>query len=152
MSPSLTDRIEKQILLRAPQSRVWRALTDAAEFGSWFRVNLEGPFVPGALTQGHVTYPGYEHITMSVRVERMDPETLFSFRWHPAAIDPAVDYSEEPTTLVTFTLAAVPEGTLLSLVESGFDQIPAARHAEAHRMNDGGWTEQMKNVERHLGA
>ena len=150
MSPSNTDRIEKQILLRAPRSRVWRALTDAGEFGAWFRVKLEGPFVVGARTTGHITYPGYEHLRMDVRVERMDAETLFSYRWHPAAVDPAMDYSLEPSTLVEFRLETVPEGTLLHLVESGFDQLPADRRETAFRMNEGGWAIQMDNIRHHV--
>ena len=119
-----TDRIEKEILLRAPKSRVWRALTDAEEFGAWFRVELEGPFVPGQRTKGRITYPGYEHLMMEVLVERMDPEELFSFRWHPYAVDPEVDYSSEPMTLVVFWLEEVPGGTRLKVVESGFDTHP----------------------------
>ena len=151
IAPS-TDRIEKQILLHAPQPRVWRALTNAEEFGAWFRVKLEGPFVPGGLTKGKITYPGYEHITMEVRVERMDAETLFSYRWHPYAVDPKVDYSGEPTTLVEFRLEPTEGGTLLTVVESGFDQLPASRRDEAFRMNDGGWKQQLTNIERHVSG
>ena len=145
-----TDRIEKTIQLRAPVSRVWRALTDAAEFGGWFRVKLEGAFVVGATVRGQITYPGYEHLRMEVLVERMDRERLFAFRWHPAAVDPGVDYSGEPTTLVEFRLEEVAGGTRLTVVESGFDRIPAARRAEAFRMNEGGWAEQLLNIERHV--
>jgi len=152
MAASSTDRIEKQILLRAPRSRVWRALTDAGEFGAWFRVNLEGAFRPGAETRGRITYPGYEHLTMEVLVERMEPESLFSFRWHPYAVDPGADYRSEPTTLVEFRLEAVDGGTRLTLTESGFDQLPAHRRDEAYRMNDGGWTQQVLNIERHVSA
>ncbi|MBP1773960.1 MAG: hypothetical protein H6P99_3123 [Holophagaceae bacterium] len=152
MSPSSTDRIEKRILLRAPQTRVWQALTDAGEFGTWFRVKLEGPFLPGRHTKGRITYPGYEHLTMDVVVETMAPESLFSFRWHPYAVDPGVDYRSEPTTLVEFRLEAVDEGTRLSVTESGFDQLPAHRRDEAYRMNDGGWAQQLVNVERHVSA
>ena len=151
IAPS-TDRIEKQILLHAPQPRVWRALTDAEEFGAWFRVKLEGPFVPGGLTKGKITYPGYEHITMEVRVERIEAESLFSYRWHPYAIDPKVDYSGEPTTLVEFRLKSEDGGTLLRVVESGFDQLPASRRDEAFRMNDGGWKQQLVNIERHVAG
>jgi uncharacterized protein YndB with AHSA1/START domain len=150
METASTDRIEKQILLRAPKSKVWRALANAEEFGAWFRVKLEGPFVPGRPTKGKITYPGYEHITMEVWVERMEAESLFSFRWHPYAIDPKVDYSKEPTTLVEFRLEPQGGNTLLKLVESGFDQLPAGRRAEAFRMNDGGWAQQMTNIERHV--
>ena len=145
-----TDRIEKTIQLRAPVSRVWRALTDAGEFGEWFRVKLEGAFAVGATVRGRITYPGYEHLRMEVQVERMDRERLFSFRWHPAAVDPAVDYSAEPATLVEFRLEEVAGGTRLTVVESGFDRIPAGRRAEAFRMNDEGWSEQMRNIERHV--
>ena len=152
MNSSNTDRIEKQILLRAPQNRVWRALTDAEEFGTWFRVKLEGPFVPGEWTRGNITWPGYEHIAMEVCVERMDAETLFSYRWHPYALDPKVDYSSEPTTLVEFRLKADDGGTLLRVVESGFDQLPASRRDEAFRMNDGGWKQQLANIERHVAG
>ncbi len=152
MAATSTDCIEKQILLRAPKARVWRALTDAGEFGAWFRVQLDGPFVPGQRTTGHITYPGYEHLTMDVRVERMDAETLFSFRWHPAAVDPQLDYASEPSTLVEFRLEAVAEGTLLKVVESGFDQLPAHRRDEAYRRNSGGWAIQMANIERHVAG
>lgn len=152
MNASGTDRIEKQILLRAPQARVWRALTDAGEFGGWFRVKLDGPFVPGGRATGHITYPGYEHLRMDVLVERMEAETLFAFRWHPAAVDPGVDYSREPSTLVEFHLEAVAGGTLLRLVESGFDQLPADRREAAYRQNEGGWAIQMDNIQRHVAG
>jgi uncharacterized protein YndB with AHSA1/START domain len=148
-----TDRIEKQILLKATRARVWRALSNAEEFGNWFGVALKGQaFVPGQHIQGRITHPGYEHLVMDVLVERMEAERLLSFRWHPYAIDPAVDYSAEPTTLVVFELKEVGGGTLLTVVESGFDQIPAARRAEAYRMNSGGWAQQMTNIEKHLAA
>jgi len=150
MKASLTDRIEKQILLSAPPARVWRAITDAEEFGTWFRVKLEGPFALGRRTKGPLTYPGYEHITMEVEVERMEAESLFAFRWHPYAIEPDVDYSGEPSTLVEFHLEAVDGGTLLSLVESGFDQLPPNRREEAFRMNDSGWSQQLVNIECHV--
>lgn len=147
-----TDRIEKKILLKAPKARVWRALTDAKEFGTWFRVNLENGFAVGERTRGTITYPGYEHLRMDVVVERMDPERLFSFRWHPAAIDPKVDYSSEPSTLVEFALEDTAEGTLLTVVESGFDQLPANRRDEAFRMNEGGWTTQLDNIRSHVAG
>jgi len=145
-----TDRIEKTVQLRAPVARVWRALTDAEEFGDWFRVKLEGAFVVGATVRGRITYPGYEHLRMEVRVERMDRERLFAFRWHPAAVDPGLDYAAEPTTLVEFRLEETTDGTRLTVVESGFDRLPAGRRAEAFRMNDQGWSEQMRNIERHV--
>jgi uncharacterized protein YndB with AHSA1/START domain len=145
-----TDRIEKEIVLRAPRSKVWRAITDHRQFGAWFRVDLEGEFKLGHTTRGRITYPGYEHLTMEVHVEAIEPERYFAYRWHPNATDPKVDYSAEPTTLVEFTLEEVAQGTRLRLVESGFDRVPAARRDEAFRMNEGGWAEQMKNIERFV--
>ena len=145
-----TDRIEKTILLRAPRARVWRALTNAEEFGAWFHVKLERAFAEGATVRGKITYPGYEHVTMEILIERMDAERLFSYRWHPYAVSPDVDYSAEPTTLVEFHLEDATGGTRLTLVESGFDRLPSGRRAEAFRMNDSGWSEQMGNIERHV--
>jgi uncharacterized protein YndB with AHSA1/START domain len=145
-----TDRIEKKIVLRASRSRVWRAIANAEEFGTWFRMNLEGAFAEGATVRGRITHPGYEHVTLDLRVERIEPERYFSYRWHPYAIDPAVDYSAEPTTLVEFTLEDAEGGTALTIVESGFDRIPLARRAEAFRMNDQGWAGQIKNLERYV--
>ena len=142
METPSTDRIEKRIELAAPVARVWRALTDYRDFGEWFGVKLEGPFVPGEITRGHITHPGYEHLVMEVVVQRMEAERLFSFDWHPYAVDPDVDYSQESPTLVEFRLEPAGDGTLLSVTESGFDALPAARRAEAFRMNDGGWTAQ----------
>lgn len=147
----MSDRIEKTIELKAPVSRVWRALTDHTEFGTWFRVRLDGPFVPGQVSRGNILYPGYEHIRWEAVIQKMEPERLFSFTWHPYAIDPNEDYSNEPPTLVEFTLEKTATGTLLRVVESGFDKIPAKRRAEALRMNDGGWAEQMRNIARHVG-
>src|SRR5262245_5622034 len=148
---STTDRIEKQVLLRAPRARVWRALTDAQEFGSWFGVKFEGvTFKPGARARGQVTHSGYEHLTWDVTIERMETERLFSWRWHPYAVEPGVDYSQEPTTLVVFELEEVADGTLLKVVESGFDRVPAARRAQAYRMNDQGWAWQMESIGRHV--
>ncbi len=152
MNPSSTDRIEKEILLQAPQSRVWRALTDAGEFGTWFRVKLDGPFVPGQRLTGRITHPGYEHVTLELWVERMDAETLFSYRWHPYALDPAADYTQEPPTLVEFRLRPMEGGTFLSVVESGFDRLPAHRRDEAFRMNERGWEGQIRNIERHVAG
>jgi len=146
----MTNRIEKRIEFKAPVSRVWRALSDYREFGEWFRVKLDGPFVPGQISRGHITYPGYEHLKWKVVVQKMEPERLFSFTWHPFAIDPNIDYSNETPTLVEFKLEKIPSGTLLVLTESGCDKIPADRRLEAFRMNDGGWTEQMKNIETHV--
>ena len=129
MTLSSTDRIEKQILLHASQARVWRALTDSREFGLWFRAALDGPFIPGQRVTGRITYPGYEHLGMELWVERLEEPTLFSVRWHPHAVDPTVDYSQEPTTLVEFRLTAVEGGVLLTVTESGFDQLPPERKA-----------------------
>ena len=147
-----TDRIEKTITLRAPRSRVWRALTDHREFGQWFRCALDRPFAPGATVHGKITLEGYDHLTMEIVIERIEPERLFSYRWHPYAIDPAVDYSAEPPTLVEFTLDETADGTVLTVVESGFDRIPASRRDEAFRMNDGGWAAQMENIARHVAG
>jgi uncharacterized protein YndB with AHSA1/START domain len=149
---SSTDRIEKQVILKASRSRVWRALTDAGEFGTWFRVKLDGPFEVGKTVRGNITYPGYEHLKMEVVVERMEAERSFAFRWHPNAVDPNVDYSSEPSTLVEFRLEESAGGTALTIVESGFDRIPQARRDEAFRMNASGWAEQMKNIERHVAG
>jgi uncharacterized protein YndB with AHSA1/START domain len=151
MNTTDTDRIEKQVVLRAPRSRVWRAIANAREFGAWFAVKLDGPFAQGATVRGQITHPGYEHVTMEMLVERIEPETYFSYRWHPYAVDPQMDYSHEPTTLVEFRLAdGDAGGTVLTIVESGFDRIPLARRAEAFRMNDGGWTSQLTNIARHV--
>ena len=145
-----TDRIEKTVTLAAPRARVWQAIADARQFGEWFRVRLDGEFAVGATIRGNITYPGHEYITMEVVVERMEPERFFSYRWHPYAIDPKVDYSPEPMTLVEFTLEDAPGGTRLTIVESGFDRVPLARRAEAFRMNSDGWSEQMQNIERYV--
>jgi uncharacterized protein YndB with AHSA1/START domain len=150
---SPTDRIERKIHLKAPRSRVWRALSNAEEFGNWFGVALKGKtFTAGQRVQGHVTYLGYEHVVFDVVIERLEPETLLSWRWHPAAIDAAVDYSREPTTLVVFELHESPSGTLLSVAESGFDAIPAVRRLEAFRLNNGGWDGQMANIAKHVAT
>jgi uncharacterized protein YndB with AHSA1/START domain len=146
----MTDRIEKTIELKAPVSRVWRALTDHNEFGAWFRVRLEGPFVAGQVSRGQITYPGYEHLRWEAVVQKLEPERLFSFTWHPYAVDPTEDYSGEPSTLVEFTLEKTANGTLLRIVESGFDKLPNKRRLEAFRMNEGGWSEQIKNIARHV--
>jgi uncharacterized protein YndB with AHSA1/START domain len=146
-----TDRIERKILLKAPRSRVWRAVSNAEEFGAWFGVDFKGKaFAAGQPVKGQITYPGYEHLVMEVFIERIVPERLLSWRWHPAAIDTAVDYSPEPTTLVVFELQDVEGGVELSVVESGFDKIPAARRATAFRMNTSGWDEQLVNIEKHV--
>jgi uncharacterized protein YndB with AHSA1/START domain len=146
----MSDRIEKTVELKAPVSRVWRALTDHHEFGTWFRVRLDGPFVPGQVSRGRITYPGYEHLCWEAVVQKIEPEHLFSFTWHPYAVDPDHEYSGEPPTLVEFTLQPIAGGTLLRVVESGFDKIPGKRRLEAFRMNEGGWSEQMRNIARHV--
>jgi len=146
----MSDRIERTIELRAPVSRVWRALTDYREFGAWFRAELEGPFVVGQVTRGRVTYPGYEHLRWEATVQKIEPELLFSFTWHPYAVEADRDYSKELPTLVEFTLEPTKTGTRLRVVESGFDKLPANRRDEAFRMNEGGWAIQMQNVERFL--
>jgi uncharacterized protein YndB with AHSA1/START domain len=145
-----TDRIEKKVVLRASRSRVWRAITTAEEFGAWFRMNLDGEFAEGRTVRGTLTHPGYEHVTVEMLVERIEPERYFSYRWHPYAMDPAVDYSAEPTTLVEFILEETEGGTALTIVESGFDRIPLARRAEAFRMNDQGWAGEIKNLTRYV--
>lgn len=150
MSDAGTDRIEKSIELRASPARVWRALTDHREFGAWFRVNLESAFVPGRPTRGRITYPGYEHLVMEVVVQKMVAPRYFSYTWHPYAVDPTADYSNEKPTLVEFNLEETATGTLLKVTESGFDSIPASRREEAFRMNSAGWVEQMRNVEKHV--
>jgi uncharacterized protein YndB with AHSA1/START domain len=149
-----TDRIERSVVINAPRERVWRALSNAEEFGTWFRANLAGQrFEPGQRTRGNITHPGYEHIFFDVVVDRIEPMELLSYRWHPYAVDPAVDYSVEEPTLVTFTLKEAPgNGTLLTVVESGFDKVPPHRRLEAFRMNSGGWAGQMENIVRHVSA
>jgi uncharacterized protein YndB with AHSA1/START domain len=144
------DRIVRTVDLKAPPARVWRALTDHNEFGTWFRVKLDGPFVPGQISTGHITYPGYEHLRSNAVVQKMQPETLVSFTWHPYAVDPKQDYSGETPTLVEFRLEKIPSGTRLTVTESGFDSLPAHRRDEAFRMNEGGWAAQMDNVTRHV--
>ena len=147
-----TDRIEKQVVLRAPRSRVWRALATAEEFGAWFGMKLEGTFAPGARAHGHFDLSGHGDVTIEIVIERMDPETRMSYRWHPYAFEPGVDYSAEPTTLVEFQLEEIAEGTRLTVVESGFDRIAAARRAEAFRMNDAGWAGQLENIARYVSS
>jgi uncharacterized protein YndB with AHSA1/START domain len=145
-------RIAKQIELKAPLARVWQALTDHREFGAWFRVKLDAPFVVGEISRGRIAYPGYEHLKWEARTTRMEPQSVFAFTWHPYAVDPNKDYSQEKPTLVEFKLQQTPTGTLLQLTESGFEAIPAARRTEALRMNDRGWTQQMQNIARHVDA
>jgi uncharacterized protein YndB with AHSA1/START domain len=147
-----TDRIEKTIVLRAPRSRVWRALASADEFGACFGVALEGAFVPGARLSGRLTTPGHAHLTLEIMIERVEPEHLLSYRWLPYAMEPGVDDASEPSTLVEFHLAEVADGTQLTVVESGFDRIPPERRATAFRMNDQGWAEQLTHLTHYVAA
>ncbi|WP_316156456.1 SRPBCC family protein [Cupriavidus sp. BIC8F] len=150
---SSTDRIERSILLAAPIERVWHALADADTFGSWFGVKFNGvAFAPGQRAVGSITYPGYEYLKFDVEVERMEPPRLLSWRWHPAPMERGRDYSAEPPTLVVFELKEAEGGTLLTVVESGFDQIPPERRMEAFRMNSGGWDGQMENIRKHVSG
>jgi uncharacterized protein YndB with AHSA1/START domain len=148
----MSNVIEKQIEVKAPLSRVWRALTDSKEFGEWFRVKLEGPFAPGKVTRGRILSPGFEHVVFEVTVQKMEPERLFSYTWHPYAIDPKRDYSKEPVTLVAFTLEAKGDKTVVTVTETGFDALPKDRAFEAFRMNEGGWEARMKNVARYVAG
>jgi uncharacterized protein YndB with AHSA1/START domain len=160
-TPTTTDRIEKRIVLRAPIARVWRAISDAAEFGSWFGVEFDGPFLPGRKMVGRVvptkvdpevakTQEPYAGAKFEVEIDRIEPLRLFSFRWHPFAVDPKVDYAKEPSTLVVFELTETAGGTSLTITESGFDAIPVARRAQAFKMNDGGWQAQTQLIEKYV--
>ena len=149
---SATDEIRRQLHIRAPQARVWRAITDSQQFGAWFRVKLEAPFVVGQPTSGQITYPGWEHVRFTLHTEAIEPETRFAYRWHPYAVDMNKDYSSEPTTLVEFLLQPRDGGTLVTVVESGFDRLPPERLAEAFRMNERGWAEQLDNIRAYLDA
>ena len=156
-----TDRIEKTVLLRAPRERVWRAISDSGQFGSWFGVQFDGPFLAGAHMKGRIvpttvdaevarSQKPYEGAVFEFRVDRVEPMRLFSFRWHPYAVDPGVDYASEPTTLVVFELEEVPGGTRLTITESGFDRIPLKRRAQAFAANEQGWEAQTKLIEKYL--
>ena len=156
-----TDRIEKRILLRAPRKRVWCALSDSTEFGTWFGVKFNGPFTPGASMRGVIVtttvnaevakaQKEYEGMPFEITIEQIEPERLFSFRWHPFAVERGVDYSAEPTTLVVFTLEEVADGVMLTVTESGFDRIPLARRAKAFTANEGGWSMMVKVIEEYL--
>lgn len=149
---SSSDRIEKIVTLDAPRSRVWQAITDHRQFNQWFGVALTTPFTPGAAVSGLNTHPKYAHLTLTIWIESVDPERFFSFRWHPYAIEEGVDFSAEPTTLVSFTLDDAGAGTRLTIVESGFDAIPESRRAKAFGMNDRGWTAQAENLRKFLSA
>ena len=155
------DRIEKKILLRAPRKRVWRALSDSTEFGSWFGMKFDGPFTPGATMRGVISptkvnaevakaQKEHEGMAFEITIEQMEPERLFSFRWHPFAVERGVDYSAEPTTLIVFILEETAEGVLLTVTESGFDRIPIARRAKAFTANEQGWAQMVNVIEDYL--
>ncbi|MGO8671509.1 MAG: SRPBCC family protein [Capsulimonadaceae bacterium] len=143
-------RIKQRAVLKAPVSRVWRALTDYREFGQWFRVKLEGPFLVGQPARGQITYPGYEHVKWEAVVQKIESERLFSYTWHPYSVDPNVDYSTEEPTLVQFVLEPNALGTVLMITEEGFEKVPEGRRLDAYRMNDGGWKQQLKNIASYV--
>jgi uncharacterized protein YndB with AHSA1/START domain len=149
--PQTSDRIEKHFQVGAKRSRVWRAISNAEEFGTWFGMKLDRPFAPGATVIGRLTIPGYEHVTLEMMVEQIEPERYFSYRWHPYPMNPAIDYKAEPTTLVEFRLQETAGGTAVAITESGFDRLPASRRAEAFRMNDAGWAGQSKKLADYVG-
>lgn len=146
---ALPDRIERSIFIRAPQARVWRALTDHREFGAWFQVAIDEPFVVGKISRGRITYPGFEHEPWDAEIVAIEPERYFAYRWHPYAVDRSLDFEQEPRTLVEFTLRSEDGGTRLTALETGFSQLFAHRRAEALRMNTSGWEEQLGNIRRH---
>ncbi|MEO8389326.1 MAG: SRPBCC family protein [Polaromonas sp.] len=148
-----TDRIERNIHIKATRSRVWQSISNAEDFGKWFGATLKGgPFKPGQHVTGLInfTVAGNDKIMFDAVFERVEPESLLSYRWHPYAVDAAIDYSKEERTTVVFTLKDAPDGTLLTVVESGFDKVPAARRAEAFRMNSGGWEGQLRNIGNYV--
>jgi uncharacterized protein YndB with AHSA1/START domain len=149
--PQTSDRIEKHFQVSAKRSRVWRAISDAGEFGTWFGMKLDRPFAPGATVFGRLTIPGYDHVTLEIQVEKVEPEGYFSYRWHPYPMDPAIDYQAEPTTLVEFRLEETADGTAITIIESGFDRLPASRRAEAFRMNEAGWAGQSRKLAEYVG-
>jgi uncharacterized protein YndB with AHSA1/START domain len=160
---STTDRIEKKVVLRAPRERVWNAISDAKQFGSWFGVEFDGPFVAGAHMKGRMTptkvdrevakrQEAYAGMEFDCTIDRIEPMTVFSFRWHPFAIDPKVDYSHEPATLVMFQLEDVADGTQLTITESGFDKIPLERRAKAFAANEGGWNIQAELIAKYIAG
>jgi uncharacterized protein YndB with AHSA1/START domain len=161
MATVTTDRIEKQVLLRAPHARVWQALTDAKEFGTWFGMKFDGSFTPGARVAGVIApttvdaevagaQQPFEGTPVEITIDRIEPERLFAFRWHPFGVEPRVDYSREPTTLIEFLLEDVPDGVVLTVRESGFDRVPLERRARAFAANEAGWTIQMRLIEKYL--
>ncbi len=156
-----TDRIEKKILLRAPRKRVWRALSDSAEFGTWFGMKFDGSFTPGARVRGVISptkvdaevgqaQKQYEGFPFEITIEQMEAERLLSFRWHPSAVDRKVDYSAEPTTLVSFAMEDAAGGVMLTVTESGFDRIPLERRAKAFSSNERGWSMMVKVIEKYV--
>jgi uncharacterized protein YndB with AHSA1/START domain len=156
-----TDSIEKKILLRAPIKRVWRALSDSTEFGTWFGMKFDGPFAPGSCVRGVIApttvnaevakaQKAYEGLPFEITIAQMEPERLFSFRWHPFAVERGVDYSIEPTTIVAFVLEEVANGVMLTVTESGFDRIPLARRAKAFTANEQGWGMVVKLIDEYL--
>ena len=149
---SSTDRIERSILIQAPRARIWRALTDAAQFGQWFGANLTGnTFAPGAHVRGPITICGYDKAVFDAKIEQIQPQELLSYLWHPYAVDPEIDYSKETPTLVTLTLHDADGGaTMLKVVESGFDHVPPHRRVEAFAMNSRGWEGQLSNIARYV--
>jgi len=163
MAVLTTDRLEKKILLKAPRARIWRALTDANEFGTWFGMKFNGRFTPGAQVTGVISpttvdpevgkaQKPHEGMPFEITIDRIEPQRLFSFRWHPFAIDRNVDYSTEPTTLIEFTLDDAPEGILLTVSESGFDRIPLARRVQAFAANEQGWAMMVKVIEKYIAS
>jgi uncharacterized protein YndB with AHSA1/START domain len=150
MTMTMTDTIEKTIVLKAPIARVWKALTDYREFGAWFRVEIDTPFVEGARSTGRITVPGFEHVPWNVTVVEMREPDRFAYTWHPYAVDPDIDYAQEEPTRVQFDLETAPEGTRLTVTESGFERIPEGRRPEAIRMNTGGWEAQLQNIRSHV--
>jgi uncharacterized protein YndB with AHSA1/START domain len=149
---SSTNEIRKQLHIKAPQSRVWRAITDSAQFGAWFHVKLETPFVVGQPTSGQITYPGWEHVRFTLVTEAIEPETRFAYSWHPYAVEMNKDYASEPMTLVEFLVEPQDGGTLVTVIESGFDRLPSERIAEAFRMNESGWSEQLDNLQAYVAG
>jgi len=147
-----TDRIAQEIQLPNPRSRVWRALTDSQQFGAWFGMKFQEPFKVGSTLAGKIAFKGRGDVTFDITIEAIEPEHRFAYRWHPYAVEENVDYSKEPMTLVEFTLDVVDGGTLLKVVESGFDKIPASRRTQAFEMDTAGWTGQMKNIAKYLAA
>ena len=147
----MQNQMEKRVEIAAPIARVWKALTDFRQFGEWFRVTLDGPFVEGEAVSGQLTFPGYEHIRMELFIKTIRPTSYFSYAWHPYAVDPNADYSEETPTLVEFRLQEIVNGTLLVVTESGFDKLPNARYADAFRMNNRGWEQQLESIAAYVG-